>query len=692
MQLPVRLLVLPEAMRSAACALLALVYIAAWQPGGLTPALAAAVVARAAVIAAVGPFFVALCHNRAFRRRHLPASLDVCPRALAPAVGAVARAAERVAADLLPEPAIDAAALSAVFAAVLVSANCFGGIGRGIMDACLRLSTAVVVALLASLAYKRQAGTTTALALLQRRLGRYGGASDSGGRSAAGSLALPEDEDAQGSGAAAAALATKLADALDERDAVRVALEALHALFPGARACAVAAVTPEDGHVTFIEAAAAVAGERAALLRALPRVVPPSRDAPRGSAAACVCAPAGIAIASSADWPLGAAAFPDWAAVAAAAASPDAAPQQFITARLPAAGGAAAAAVGYAVLTFARRDAFRSDDAGAHERLLRFCEAAGAAVGARRAADAYAAQAVQLNRATRLARDVFPEHLLEAALWSRRSGDGGATPRRTPSLTHIAAAAAAAADGADGGADAAAVAAAAAAAAAEVRHDAAAAAAAAASPDLLFDRYDEVTVIFAGTTVLRKHRMLTVRSTHTRPHSQRAPSQTWWGSQSCAPTWRPRRRCHCSMRCGSASTRSAPATRYTRWRQVRAGAGGMGGALVGCHAPCDLVARVDAPRVACARCRAHMRRTIALRSWRQLCVSRAAAARAMRSSRMHPFCSVSRMAFLLSLLAPPPIAAPQTWRCLACCPRARTTRAPRCASRWTCTPPRRVWR
>jgi hypothetical protein len=442
-QMPVRLIVLPEALRNAACAALALAHAAAAQPGGVTARHVAGVLGRAAAAAFFVPLLAALCHNRVFQRRHMPAGLDACPRVLAPAVAGIARWAERSAAALLPEPVIDFAAVVGIAAGVLTSITINGGLGRGMVDVTARVNTVTGVALCVSAAFKRHAGTATGFSLLQRRLL---------GRRAAG--AAPGDN---AGGITAAALAAQLAASVSEQDLVRVASAALHALYPAACAQAIATLhpagDPRAGRIALLDAAAAEESERTALLGALPRPgAPPSHD----TSVAFVCG-RGARVADSRDWRERTRAFADWRG--ACEGGVEAA--QFVTARLTAGG----LPQGFLMLAFRAGTGFDSDDVASHDALRDFCEAVGAAVGVRRAADA-------LARAERARTHRAPLHALASRGLPRRGSDGVLM-----STTQARAAVEEAAEQDDTAAE-----------------------------DMLVDRYNAVTVIFAGTNTHRKLR------------------------------------------------------------------------------------------------------------------------------------------------------------------------------------------
>jgi class 3 adenylate cyclase len=487
LQLPARLVVLPEAFRCVVATLFALGLVAARQPGALTPVLVASLALRAAATALLMPLAVALCHNRVFHMRHMPPGLASWPAAAAPAAAALAAAAERAAAALLPEPAMDAAAAAGLLAAYLALQVLHGSYSmRPIALHAARLNVVLLAATCASVVHKRRTGAGAALALLQKRLGRAAGGAPAfqaapparrGAGDASGSESTSTDEDVRAEDDpdaidADASLTRRLMREPSEQQAVRAALAALHKRFPAARACALATLEGEEGsdgdadgkmgsggngggfsgsarfRTRFLEVAAADDGERAALRAALSLVAAASPAAAR-SAARAVCAPGGPAVACSCDWAGGAAAFDDWRAAARGGLRAGA----FLTARLPSIGGGASAAggasaVGFLVLAFGDARAFGAADAAAHDALFAFASAAGAALGARRAADAAAAAARRLGRATALAAEQYPSHLLHAlgARARRASASTASASARNSATADAAAAAEAVAD------------------------------------------------------------------------------------------------------------------------------------------------------------------------------------------------------------------------------------------------------
>ena len=404
-QLPPRAVILPEAVRGAAALLAALAYVARQQPGGLQPACALALVWRAAATAVATPFAVAAFHERQVVMAHLPPELLACPRALAPVVETLARAAHRFAAAMGPGPLLDTPALNAIAACVAAFAALEPVAAPRAMPALVRRGcAALAVAVAAHASARRRAGNAVRLTLLQQRLG-ITAAADERGEATSPAPSSPDTDEYD----AAAALARRLALASDEHAAVRAALEELYRRFPRAAVCAVATLRPGDAGTTrYLEAAAARECDRRALLDELVAPVP-------RSAARAVCARCGPRIASSADWPGASAAFADWAAVTAAGVAPGG---MYVTARLPCATGAS---LGFAVLVFEAQSAPSPAEAHLQRALLAFASAVGAALGARRASDALAEQARQLTASHRLVSHMFPQHVAQRLEQRRRS-------------------------------------------------------------------------------------------------------------------------------------------------------------------------------------------------------------------------------------------------------------------------------
>ena len=404
LQIPTRLIVVPEALRGFAVLLVALILVAARQPEALTLRLVLEFIAYVTATALAVPFIVALNHNRVIHARHCPPDV-AWPTALRKYAAAVASVAERFATALLPEPALDAGAPAGIIVAYTALNIIAGTIWQPLVEHTMRINTMIVFAGLASAVHKRRSGTASGLALLQQRMGKH---------------TVPRfdnDASAPDAGDAASELALRLKRVSSEQEAVRATLEALHVLFPKSCACAVSTVPLDDtdlGTDTFLEVAAEDEDLRRALLAVL-------QAAPERSAARAVCTPGGPAIASSDDWDGGVTAFEDWAMVMRKGYNV----RQWVTVRLPAAGfRASSAAVGFVVLAFDAAHSFGASDAAAHEALFGFAVAAGAALVGRRTADAFADQTHKLNRAAELASAMYPKHIL-VALGVRRISSSG---------------------------------------------------------------------------------------------------------------------------------------------------------------------------------------------------------------------------------------------------------------------------
>jgi hypothetical protein len=191
---------------------------------------------------------------------------------------------------------------------------------------------------------------------------------------------------------------------------LRLGCEALHALAPAARAVAVASLdAASPGRIAACEAAAGAESERRALHAAL--LAPGSAGA--GTAAGRVidavhAAGEAWSCEDSRAWPGGAAALTDWAAAASGDAS-----AAFVTAPL---------VVNHAVLGVAcLRLQSAAAAAPAAEPLRRLCLAIAAAVVARRERDA----ADAARNALSLAQDVFPQHIV-AQITRQREARGHA--------------------------------------------------------------------------------------------------------------------------------------------------------------------------------------------------------------------------------------------------------------------------
>ncbi len=387
-QAPARIIFFPELLRNGIYTLQSLAYVAAFQSDALTPSAVIGVALRAVFASGLTPLVVTLCQDRLFKQWHARERIETCPQALRPARDAACGACDRLADWLLPEPIIDFNTILGIEFGVMILCA-----GQSVLEVCHAINTVSLCAMALSLASKLRAGSSISLRLMERRLG----------------LSLPD--------AAANSLQWRLSAAVSEHDVLRVASEALHALFPGACAQAVATLadTPER-RVSFLEVAALSESDRRALQGALPRRAAVDGD----DSVAFVCAAAaarGCVVAHSDDWqPAGVTAFSDWAAATDAGLQAD----QLVTARLT----SGVVTVGFICLAFRARRAsggsggiaaapdggFASSDAEAGDALRALAEAVGDAVLARRAKDA-AESSAQMQT---LARDIFPQHVLNA--------------------------------------------------------------------------------------------------------------------------------------------------------------------------------------------------------------------------------------------------------------------------------------
>jgi class 3 adenylate cyclase len=437
-QLPVRVMLLPELARGAACLGVACAAVAAWQPGGLTPHAALWLLLHACGATACTLAAVCACHNRAFSLAHLPPVLLSCPRALRPHLAAAASWLEELtSAHLHDEPLTDfSTLLGTVFAVISLCA--FTGL-TGVLTVSRRVNYVCAAGTLVSFASRLPAGTTTHLRLLQRRLGVA---------------------DAQHMHMS---LCAQLDGCTSEHHVLWAAAEALRALFPAATALALGLLTDDDAsavgrrEVTLLRVAATHEPQRRALHAALQGAVvvdgpgAASMDDPAGAAAAAagcdtsvafVCSEAasrGVIIADSNDWPRGCFEFADWREAArddegtllATHSTQSSSAERYVTASIVCTGKA----VGFVILRFAAASGFvtRADgdgDGAAQESLRLFAEAVGNAVQVRRAQDASDAAARALAQAASLAQSVFPPHMLDAVqarLAAAERPDGGRT-------------------------------------------------------------------------------------------------------------------------------------------------------------------------------------------------------------------------------------------------------------------------
>ena len=394
------MVVVPEAVRNGVCALYALYFLQTREPGGLTLTLLAGVLARAACAALAVPAFVHLCHNTLFKEEHLPAGMQLCPPALESALEAYMHSLTLLKSYTAPEPLIAFLPLLGIHVSVAALAAYLGVHSVAVAANMMLISVAAVIAV--QVVARMHVSTATSLHMLEKRLGV--------------------------SSHSRVGLGAQLSGAVSEHDVLRVASEALHALFPGATAQAVGTLTEgSPGRVGILEVAAEEETEHAALHNALPRSLPLARDeddagnellgfmvadGPGGdTSVAFVCGHAperGAVVADSTDWPEGVHAFSDWAAAEQAGCKGG----QFVTARIV----SGALTVGFVVLHFPSTRSFAQVGASAADTLRDFCEALGDAIVQRRAKDAAEVmQRVSMEKERQamslssIARDIYPQ-------------------------------------------------------------------------------------------------------------------------------------------------------------------------------------------------------------------------------------------------------------------------------------------
>jgi hypothetical protein len=250
-QLPLRVVLLPELSRGAACLLVALAAVAAWQPGGLTMDAALWLLLHACGATVCVLAAVCACHNRAFSVAHLPPALLSCPGVLRPHVDAAAGWLEDLTRAHLPVPAADfSTVLGTAFAVISLCA--FSGV-TGVLTVSRRVNYVCVASTLVSFASRLPAGTTAHLRLLQRRLGVA---------------------DAQHMHMS---LCAQLDGCTSEHHVLWAAAEQLRTLFPAATALALGLLTDGDPsgrrEVAILRVAAAHEPQRRALAAALQAAV-----------------------------------------------------------------------------------------------------------------------------------------------------------------------------------------------------------------------------------------------------------------------------------------------------------------------------------------------------------------------------------------------------------------------------------
>ena len=394
----------PELIRNAVCVALSVVYVRLLEPGGLTPAFCAALLARGLGAALLVPCMVNMCHNPLFKEEHLPTRMQICPRPLRPLLELVMWLLDVIKARLAPEPLVGFLPLLSIHASSAAVAFHFGI--KGAMHVSEITLLCFVAFIVVHVVARLHVSNANSLRMLEQRLGVTSSFARTG-------------------------LGAQLSSAVSEHDVLRVASEALHALFSNATSHAIGTLSDgKPGEVSILEVAAVGEAERVGLLGALPRTLPlvplenedgdvlpgcvltegPNAD----TSVAFVCGHAaerGAVIADSTDWPEGVHAFQDWAAAEANGCGGG----QFVTARLVSHG----ATVGFVVLHFRGTRSFFTGNQAAPETLREFCEAVGDAVLARRAKDAVElamrhskekeSQALSLSS---IAHDIYPQHLI----------------------------------------------------------------------------------------------------------------------------------------------------------------------------------------------------------------------------------------------------------------------------------------
>jgi hypothetical protein len=429
---PARVVLPPELLRNVVCVALSLVYVRLLEPGGVTPAFCAALLARGLGSALLVPCMVHMCHHPLFKEEHLPAKMQLCPLPLRPLLELVMRLLNAIKARLAPEPLVGFLPLLSIHVSSAVVALNFGI--QGAMHQSQILLLCFCAFILVHVVARLHVSNASSLRMLEQRLGVT-----------------------TASSFARTGLGTQLSSAVSEHDVLRVASEALHTLFPNATSHAIGTLTDGDpGEVSILEVAALAEAERVGLLGALPRTLPlvqlenddgdpiPGCALVEGlnsdTSVAFVCGHAserGAVIADSTDWPEGVRAFQDWAAAEANGCVGG----QFVTARLVSHG----ATVGFVVLHFRGTRSFSSGNQAAPETLREFCDAVGDAVLARRAKDAVELalrhskekekQALSLST---IARDIYPQHLisqLEARAQRREVSISSSASSRQASLS-----------------------------------------------------------------------------------------------------------------------------------------------------------------------------------------------------------------------------------------------------------------
>jgi len=375
-QTPARLMFWPEILLNVVYIASMLIYSAVVPGGSLSGFDVAQMLLSAIVVSLLTPLLVCLCQDRQFKQWQATAPEIVpCPAFLVNTRDRLCADYAALAERLLNEPVVENAAFIGLQMGALTMNILHDKLSVDAVTQSVNVITLATIVL--SLITKLRAGTSESFRLLEQRLGL-------------------------GESGPSTAFAERLAAAVSEHDVLRVASEALHALFPAACAQAVSTLAEGTGtRVALLEVAAVAEADRRALQTAL-------MAAADGSSVAFVCsaAPArGCIVAHSDDWqPEGVQAFTDWAK----ATNDGLRAQVMLTARLT----SGPFTVGFLCLAFGDEGGFSSTDAAAAESLRAFAEAVGDAVLVRRAKDATEHTARALTEVQQLAADIYPQHLL----------------------------------------------------------------------------------------------------------------------------------------------------------------------------------------------------------------------------------------------------------------------------------------
>ena len=425
LQLPARLVLLPELLRACVC-VPTLLWCVHQRGETRLRALAVRISIQAVACAVALPIAHGLCHSTRDAAR-LAAQLPHALRSTGHACGvlshAVAAAVHHLRVVLAPDVRIEPTTLLTLQLGVAALQPCLG-LRLGAMQLARAYNALAAAAVVVGSLHRLR---TPHLSALERRLGVV----------AAGTGTMSR------ASVAHARLATQLAQAVSEHDVLRVASEALHDLFPAASAQALATLSAEgNGAVATLDVAALDDDERVALQAALPRALPWSqpRDGagddgtadggPTDTSVAFVCGGAGappgrgVVIADSADWPACLAQFSDWSAVARVCAT-----AQLVTASLV---SRDSGVVGFLVLNFSTLGGFATGRYAERDssRLRAFAALVGDAIVARRTRDAAESVARTAASMTSIAHDVYPPHLVAAVESRLRRRSSAFSPER----------------------------------------------------------------------------------------------------------------------------------------------------------------------------------------------------------------------------------------------------------------------